>query len=89
MLEDLIMEEVEFLSNCLFWAGYQWVKYGGELKFEKSKTWFGFHCYWISPYGERYDFTLKRKKKQPWWYIPFIFKGVVKKRQRLNTEKGD
>ena len=68
----------EFQLNCLFWTFKKIFLYGGYIKFKRSKTWFGFHTTWMSPWGTEYEYTLLKPKKQKWWYIPFWYKGVIK-----------
>jgi hypothetical protein len=54
-------------------------RWGGKIRWQKSRTWIGFHNTWISPGGKEWEFTLQRPKKHPWYYIPFCYKGVIKK----------
>ncbi len=54
-------------------------RWGGRLRWHKSRTWAGFHNTWISPKGIEWEYTLAKPRKQPWWYIPFCYRGVVKK----------
>ena len=64
--------------NCLIWVIKQKLKHGGQIKFKKSITWFGFHATWVSPDGKEYEYTVLRPKRQKWWYIPFCYRGVIK-----------
>ncbi len=67
------------MCNCLVWALWMKFRWGGQICWRKSRTWFGFHNTWISPHnGTEWEYTLAVPKKQPWWYIPFCYKGVVK-----------
>lgn len=71
------MKEI-FECNCLVWVIKQRILHGGQINWRKSRTWSGFHTTWLSPEGKEYEYTLKIIKKQPWWYVPFCYRGVVK-----------
>jgi len=77
-----ITDKPTFQCNCLFWALKAWWLWGGRIKFKKSTTWFGFHVTWISQFGEEYEYTLTKPKKQKWWYVPFCYSGVIKQVKR-------
>lgn len=66
-------------SNCLIWVIWMKFRWGGKIKWHKSKTWFGFHNSWISPNGSEWEYTLYKPKIQPWWYIPLCYNGTVKR----------
>jgi hypothetical protein len=66
------------MCNCLVWAVWMKFRWGGTIRWYKSRTWFGFHNTWISPNGKELEYTLARPKRQPWWYIPICYRGVVK-----------
>ena len=66
------------MCNCLVYAVWMRIRWGGRLHFMRSRTWRGFHVSWIRPDGREFEYTLKRPKKQPWWYIPICYQGVVK-----------
>lgn len=65
--------------NCLTFAIKKYFKYGGRIRFSKSKTWFGFHVTYIDPLGKEWEYTLIQPKKHPYWYIPMCYKGIVKR----------
>ena len=71
-------KQLEFQCNCLFWVWKKMFLYGGSIKFKRSKTWFGFHTVWVSPWGTEYEYTVLHPKRQKWWYIPFCYRGVIK-----------
>lgn len=66
-------------SNCILFAYYRRVTQGGRVQWSKSRTWKGFHTTWVDKNNCEWEFTLDKPKKQPWWYIPLLYKGVVKK----------
>ena len=70
--------KLENQGNCFFWAFKKVFLYGGRVKIKKSRTWIGFHSTWVSPWGKEYEYTLPHAKKQPWWYVPFVYPGVIK-----------
>jgi hypothetical protein len=67
------------MCNCLVWALWMKFRWGGKIQWHKSRTWIGFHNTWISPNGSMWEYTLEKPKKQPWWYIPLCYKGVLKR----------
>lgn len=66
------------MCNCLFWALWMRIRWGGSIRWIKSRTWFGFHNIWISPNGTEWEYTLLKPVKHSWWYIPFCYTGVIK-----------
>ncbi len=66
-------------SNCLLWALKIKLRWGGKILWIKSKTWIGFHNRWVNQDGIVWEYTIENQKKQPWWYVPILYKGVVKK----------
>lgn len=70
---------MNLICNCLFWVLYKKITQGGVINYYKSKTWKGFHATWSDANGQEWEYTLKKIKKQPWWYIPFCYEGIVKK----------
>lgn len=67
-------------NNCLIWAITQKLKHGGDINWHKAKTWFGFHVSWTSNTGCTWEYTVVNQDRQPWWYIPILYKGIVKRR---------
>ena len=70
--------------NCLVWVLFKRITSGGSIRFKKSRTWFGFHSTWIDNDGVEWEYTLEKPVKHPWWYIPFCYKGIVK---RVNDDQ--
>jgi hypothetical protein len=66
------------MCNCLFFALWMRFRWGGTIRWHRSRTWLGFHNTWVSPNGKVLEYTLVRPKRQPWWYIPICYRGVVK-----------
>jgi len=71
--------KINLPSNCYFWCGYMYLKYGGTIKFYKSLTWAGYHTTWIAPDGVEWEYTVRRMRKVPWYHIPIIYYGVIRK----------
>lgn len=65
-------------SNCLFWVVWMRISQGGHINWSRSRTWRGFHVTWTDSQGTEWEYTLPVIKKQPWWYIPILYRGVVK-----------
>lgn len=74
-------QQVKYYSNCLFWATWQKIRYGGKLNFYKSNTWKGFHVTWTNLKEEEWEYTILDQHKRKWWYYPILFKGIVRKRR--------
>ncbi len=67
-------------SNCLFWALAKKVKHGGKINWCKARTWFGFHATWTDPETNiTWEYTVTDQSKKQWWYVPILYKGIVKK----------
>ena len=66
-------------SNCYIWCLYKWITNGGKIRIYKSRTWIGWHTTWVNDEGEEWEYTFPRIRKKPWWYIPILYKGVIKK----------
>ena len=77
------------VCNCLFWALLKVLTEGGKIHFSKSRTWFGFHVTWIDRAGIEWEYTLEKPVKHKWWYIPFCYKGVVKRVYERETKEND
>ena len=60
------------------WVIWVRITEGGRIRWTKSRTWWGFHTTWIDPWGHEWEYTLAKIEKKPWWYIPIIYRGVVK-----------
>ena len=69
-----------FKSNCLVWVVRQRLYHGGRINWHKSDTWWGFHNSWTDQDGVTWEFTVPLPRRQPWWYIPFWYRGRVRKR---------
>jgi len=67
------------MCNCLVYVLWMRFRWGGKIHFHKSRTWAGFHVIWTSPNGSQWEYTLAKPKRQPWWYVPLCYKGVVKR----------
>lgn len=72
-------QQVKFYSNCLFWAVWKKITHGGKLNFRKSNTWFGFHVTWTNKEGITWEYTIHDQSKKSWWYIPILFKGIIRR----------
>ena len=66
-------------SNCYFWCAWKYITEGGKIKIYKSKTWSGWHTTWVDKYGQEWEYYMPRMRKQPWWYIPILYNGKVRK----------
>lgn len=69
-----------FKSNCYIWAIQQRLTRGGKLNLRRTVMWRGPHMTWTDNDGVEWEFTFIFARPRPWWYIPFYYKGVVKKR---------
>jgi hypothetical protein len=68
-------------NNCLIWAVTQKIKYGGKINWHKARTWFGFHSSWTdTATSVTWEYTVLDQRRQPWWYIPILYKGVVRRK---------
>jgi uncharacterized glyoxalase superfamily protein PhnB len=65
-------------GNCLTYAIWMRITEGGSIRWSKSRTWWGFHTTWVDPYGYEWEYTIPTPKRHPWWYMPIIYRGVVK-----------
>jgi hypothetical protein len=66
-------------SNCYIWCAWKRITEGGEIKVYKSRTWFGWHTTWINNEGEEWEYTIPRMRRKPWWYVPILYNGVIKR----------
>ena len=64
--------------NCIFYVVWMRLNFGGQIRWHRSRTWSGFHATWVDPNGIEWEYTLAKPRKQPWWYIPFCYQGVIK-----------
>jgi len=72
-------------SNCLIWAIHQKIKHGGTINWHKAKTWFGFHTSWTDPATNiTWEYTITDQRKRSWWYVPILYKGIVRIRTTIN-----
>ena len=69
------------MCNCLIYVIYKKIRYGGKIKWYRSKTWLGFHTTWVDSNGCEWEYTLEKIRKKPWWYIPLCYKGKIKKKE--------
>ena len=67
-------------NNCYFWTLENIITHGGYVRWYRSLTWFGFHCTWVAPDGVEWEYTMPRMGRKPWWYIPLIYSGKVKRK---------
>ena len=68
-------------NNCLIWAITKKIKHGGQINWHKARTWFGFHTSWTDPNtGVTWEYTVMDQRKQPWWYIPILYTGIIKQK---------
>ena len=75
-------QQVKYYSNCLLWAAWQKLKYGGKLNYHKSGTWNGYHVSWTTPKGETWEYTATSQQRRDWWYVPILFRGIVRRRPK-------
>jgi len=69
-------------SNCVIWAVQQKLKHGGKINWHKAKTWRGFHASWTDPNtGITWEYTVRNQRRKPWWYVPLLYNGIIKKRR--------
>ncbi len=73
------VHQESILCNCLVYVVWMKFRWGGKILIKKSRTWFGFHTTWVSPNGTEWEYTLAKPKKQPWYYVPVCYKGIVKR----------
>jgi len=67
-------------NNCLFFALYKRIFYGGKIKLSKATRYFGSHFYWVSPEGRKEEYVPLETSYLPWykcWKI-IIFKGYIR-----------
>ena len=65
------------MNNCLFWALAMRLRYGGEIRYRQSLYgWFP-HFYWITRYGDCWEFVPDdpARRKCP----PPLFHGHVRR----------
>jgi len=64
-------------NNCLFWAYFQRLVYGGIIIHSKVADGWWHHYVWIAPDGFKYDYyPINRKENKG--IPPPIFKGEVR-----------
>jgi hypothetical protein len=66
-------------SNCLIWCIQKKLCCGGQIKWTRSRTWSGFHTSWIDDDGDEWEYTVKDIRIMPWWYVPLLYNGIVRK----------
>lgn len=73
-------------NNCYFWTLEKILRYGGSVKWYKSKLWYGYHCTWLAPNGDEVEYNLPKMRKTNLFGVLW-YDGVVKvrKRQRSNN----
>ena len=70
-------------NNCLFWALYRRIRYGGTLRWSKSVTWWGFHVTWVDPVTlQEWEYTVLDRSVRAWYYTPILYRGVVVRKIR-------
>ena len=75
------------MNNCLFWALYKRCTQGGKLTWYSARTWWGFHVTWTDPTtGVEWEYTVQNKAWRGWWYIPLLYRGVIKTKSRKNCK---
>lgn len=67
------------LNNCYFWCAWKLVAHGGRIKFYKSKRWIGWHTTWVDKNGVEWEYTMPKMKHKPWWYVPILYKGIIRR----------
>ena len=68
-------------NNCVICAINLKIKNGGKLNWHKARTWFGFHTSWTDPNTSiTWEYTVIDQRKQPWWYIPILYTGIIKQK---------
>jgi len=80
---EKVNQYAEFRCNCYVWCFYQWLKHGGKINFYmKNIVWWGPHSTWTNKQGVEWEFTLRRVRPKPFYWLPVWYKGVVKKAGR-------
>ena len=74
------------LSNCYFWCAWKLITQGGKIKIYKSKRWIGYHTTWVDLEGVEWEYTMPKMRDKPWWYIPIVYKGVVRRVRILRPQ---
>ena len=69
------------MNNCWIWCIHKRITKGGSIKIYKSRRWIGYHTTWIDNDGIEWEYTLPNIKNKPWWYIPILYHGVVRKKR--------
>tara|TARA_B100000212_G_C27300089_1_gene501115 strand:+ start:140 stop:478 length:339 start_codon:yes stop_codon:yes gene_type:complete len=71
-------------NNCYFWTLEKLITEGGKVKWYKSHLWYGYHCTWVSPLGEEWEYTLPKMRKTSLWKVMW-YNGNVRKFTRGNN----
>lgn len=71
-------------SNCVFWAGDQWVQYGGWVGFRPSDWGWLIHCVWSPDLKNWYGYVPKDNLPPYKWFPNMFFEGKVEKEENLN-----
>lgn len=73
-------------SNCLFWAIWKRIVYGGKLGWEKATRWKGFHVTWTDKENKTWEYIHPRSLTEPSHYLPWwkawtliLYFGIVRR----------
>lgn len=74
-------------NNCYFWTLENLIRHGGSAEWYPSKRWVGYHVVWVSPKGERLEYTIPRMARNtPWWKMLF-YDGKVRKFKSVRRDQ--
>lgn len=66
-------------NNCYFWTLEQIITRGGSAEWYPSKRWKGYHVVWISPDGQKLEYTIPRLARGTPWYKMLFYRGTVRR----------
>lgn len=66
-------------NNCYFWTLEKLISKGGSVKWYKSAIWYGYHCTWISPRGDEWEYTLPKLRKTTVFGVMWYY-GIIRKK---------
>ena len=73
-------------NNCYFSTLEKLITQGGSVNWYKSAIWYGYHCTWVSPTGEEWEYTLPKMSKTTLWKVMW-YTGKIKKFQTRRKNK--
>ena len=77
-------ESNQFEKETRMWTLEKLITEGGKVKWYKSHLWYGYHCTWVSPLGEEWEYTLPKMRKTSLWKVMW-YNGNVRKFTRGNN----